>query len=211
MSSARNLGSWFDAKLTMATHITRTCNSASHYLYNLRWIRKYLSKENTKNLVHAFISSRIDYCNSLLYSVPEYQIKKLQHVQHMCARLICNESKYCHINPLLMELHWLHIKLRIEFKIVLIVFKIFKGFVPFYLSSLITHKPKSRYNLRNSRDKTLLSCPSFKFKASLGDQAFMFTAPKLWNNLLRDIRESSSINSFKSKLKTFLFKKAFYN
>ena len=194
----------------MATHITRTCNCTSYYLYNLRRIRKYLSKENTKTLVHAFISSRIDYCNSLLYSVLEYQIKKLQHF-NTCARLICNESNYCHINPLLMELHWLYIKLRIEFKIVLIVFKIFKGFAPFYLSSLITHKPKSRYNLRNSRDKTLLSCPSFKFKASLGDQAFMFTAPKLWNNLPRDIRESSSINNFKSKLKTFLFKKAFYN
>ena len=65
VSSARNLGSWFDAKLTMATHITRTCNSASYYLYNLRRIRMYLSKENTKTLVHAFISSRIDDCNSL--------------------------------------------------------------------------------------------------------------------------------------------------
>ena len=65
VSSARNVGSWFDAKLSVATHITRTCNSASYYLYNLRRIRKYLSKENTKTLVHAFISSRIDYCNSL--------------------------------------------------------------------------------------------------------------------------------------------------
>ena len=80
VSSARNLGSWFDAKLTMATHRTRTCNSASYYLYNLRRIRKYLSKENTKTLVHAFISSRIDYCNSLLYGAPEYQINKLQRV-----------------------------------------------------------------------------------------------------------------------------------
>ena len=110
-----------------------------------------------------------------------------------------------------MELHWLPIKLRIQFKIVLIVFKIFKGFAPSYLSSLITRKPESRYHLRNSRDKTLLSYPSFKSKATLGDRAFMFAAPKLWNNLPRNIRESSSINSFKSKLKTFLFKKAFYN
>ena len=114
VSSARNLGSWFDAKLTMATHITRTCNSASYYLYNLRRIRKYLSKENTKTLVHAFITSRIDYCNSLLYGVPEYQINKLQRVQNMCARLICNESKYCHITPLLMELHWLPSLIKIK-------------------------------------------------------------------------------------------------
>ena len=84
VSSAMNLDSWFDAKLTMATHITRTCNSASYYLYNLRRIRKYLSKENTKSLVHAFISSRIDYCNSLFYAAPEHQINKLQCVRHMC-------------------------------------------------------------------------------------------------------------------------------
>ena len=110
-----------------------------------------------------------------------------------------------------MELHWLPIKLRIELNIVLSVFKIFKGFAPSYLSSVITRKPESGYNLRNARDKTLLNYPIFKSKATLGDRAFMFAAPKLWNNLPRDIRESSFINSFKSKLKTFLFKKAFYN
>ena len=101
------------------------------------------------------------------------------NVFNTCARLICNESKYCHITPLLMELHWLPINLRIESKIVLIVFKIFKGFALSYLSSLITRKPESRYNLTNSRDKALLSYPSFKFKATLVDQAFMFVAPRL--------------------------------
>ena len=74
------------------------------------------------------------------------------------------------LTPLLMELHWLPIELRIEFKIILIVFKIFKGLAPSYLSSLITRKPESRYNLRNSSDKTLLSYPSFKSKATIGDR-----------------------------------------
>ena len=98
VSSARNLCSRFDSKLTMAFHISKTCNSAFYYLYNLRRIRKYLSYDNTKTLVHAFISSRIDYCN--LYGLPEYQLNKLQRVQNMCARLICNESnKYYHITP----------------------------------------------------------------------------------------------------------------
>ena len=71
----------------------------------------------------------------------------------MCARLICNESKYCHITPLLVDLHWLPVKFRIEFKILLIVFKIFKGLAPSYLSFLITPKPVSKYNLRSSSDK----------------------------------------------------------
>ena len=119
----------------MAIHILKTCNSAFYYLYNLRRIRKYLSKDNTKTLVHAFISSKIDYCSSLLYGLPEYQLNKLQCV-NMCARLICNESKYCHITPLLVDLHWLPVKFRIEFKILLIVFKIFRGLAPSYLSFL---------------------------------------------------------------------------
>ena len=158
VSSARNLGSWFDSKLTMVAHISKTCNSALYYFYNLRRIRQYLSKDNTKTLIHAYISSRVYYCNSLLYGLQEYQLNKLQRVQNMCARLICNESKYCHITPLLVDLHWLPVKFRIEFKILLIVLKIFKGLAPSYLSFLITPKPVCKYNLRSS--STLLSYPN---------------------------------------------------
>ena len=85
----------------------------------------------------------------------------------MCARLICNESKYCHITPLLVDLHWLPVKFRIEFKILLIVFKIFKGLAPSYLSFLITPKPVSKYNLRSSSNSTLLSYPNVKPKATV--------------------------------------------
>ena len=99
------------------------------------------------------------------------------------------------VNIVTVLLYWLPFKLRIEFKIILIVFKIFKGFAPSYLSSLITRKPESRYNLRNSRDKTLLSYPSFKSKATLSDRAFMFAAPKLWNNLPRDISIGNRMNA----------------
>ena len=124
--------------------------------------------------------SQAELTIAIVYCMVPQNIKSTNcNVFNTCARLICNESKYCHITPLLMELHWLPINLRIESKIVLIVFKIFKGFALSYLSSLITRKPKSRYNLTNSRDKTLLSYPSFKFKATLVDQAFMFVAPRL--------------------------------
>ena len=75
----------------------------------------------------------------------------------MCARLICNASKYCHITPLLMDLHWFPVKFRFEFKILLIVFKIFRGLAPSYLSVLIFPNPVSKYNLRSSNDSTLLS------------------------------------------------------
>ena len=83
------------------------------------------------------------------------------------------------------------------------------GLAPSYLSSLIIPKPVSKYNLRSSSDSTLLSYPNVKLKATLGERAFLFAAPNLWNAVPRIIRESTSIDTFKRKLKTHLFKKAF--
>ena len=91
----------------------------------------------------------------------------------------------------------------------MIVFKIVKSLAPSYLSLLITPKPVSRYNLRSSSDSTLPSYPNVKPKATLGERAFLFAAPKLWNVLPRYIRESISIDTFKRVLKTHLFKKHF--
>ena len=85
---ARNLGSWFDANISMTDHISKICSSSFYYLYNLRRIRKYLSNKSTESLVHAFISSRLDYCNSLLYGLPNCSLIKLQRVQNACAQLI---------------------------------------------------------------------------------------------------------------------------
>ena len=93
----------------------------------------------------------------------------------------------------------------------MIVFKIFKGLAPSYLSFfffLITPKPVSKYNLKSSSDSTLLSYPNVKPKATLVERAFLFAAPKLWNAVPRFIRESISIDTFKRKLKTHLFKKS---
>ena len=95
--SVRNLGTWFDSHLDMSTHVTKACASAFYYLYNTRHIRKYLSRESTERLV--LITSRLDYCNGLLYGAPEYQIKKLQRVMNASARLVYRAPKYCHITP----------------------------------------------------------------------------------------------------------------
>ena len=79
----------------MGTHITKTCSSAFYYLYDIRHIRKYLSRESTEKLVHAFISSRLDYCNSLLCGIPGYQTRKLQRVMNASARIIYILKSFC--------------------------------------------------------------------------------------------------------------------
>ena len=115
----KNLGTWFDSTLSMNSHVNNICSNAFYYLYNIR-IRKYLSRRSTETLIHAFVSSRVDYCNSLLYGLPAHQLNKLQRVQNAAARLIFQESKYCHIRPLLYNLHWLLVKFRFDFKILLV-------------------------------------------------------------------------------------------
>ena len=186
----------------------KLCASSFYYIYNIRRIRNCLSRQSTEILVHAFISSRLDYCNGLLYGLLDCLLNKLQRVQNACARLIFREQKFCHVTPLIKELHWLPIKYRIEFKILLITFKILNFLAPTYLSSFISLRLPSKYNLRNSSDNLLLSYPRFKSKATPGDRSFTCAAPKLWNALPFDIRSASTVNIFKAKLKTHLFRHA---
>ena len=189
----------------MASHITKIFASSFYYIYNIRRIRKYLSRQSSEILVHAFVTSRLDYCNGLLYGLPDCLLNKLQRVQDVCARLIFKEQKFFHVTPLIYELHWLPIKYRLDFKIPLINFKILNFLAPTYLSSLISLRLPSKYNLRNSNDNILLSYLHFKSKASLGDRSFTCAAPKLWNALPFDIRSASTVSIFKAKLKTHLF------
>ena len=98
-SEVRNLGSWFDSHLNMSIHISKLCASAFCHLYNIGRIRKFLSSDATKALVHAFVTSRVDYCNSLLYGLPAIQINKVQRVLNAAARLVSRAPRYCHVTP----------------------------------------------------------------------------------------------------------------
>ena len=115
-SPVRNLGVWLNSNLSMGDHLTKTSSAAFYYLYNIRRISKYFSKKCTETLIHAFISSHLNYCNSLLYGLLSCQIQKLQRVQNSAARLVFQESKFCHTQPLLRALHWLPVANRIVFK-----------------------------------------------------------------------------------------------
>ena len=120
--SARNIGAIFDNHFNFKAHIASICKSSSYHLRNIRYIRKYQSSNTTEILVHVFVASKLDHCNSLLYGLPNYQIKKLQHFQgDAAARLITLSRKHEHITPILLNLHWLPINHRIMFKILLVI------------------------------------------------------------------------------------------
>ena len=189
---ARNLGTWFDTNLSL---VTKTCKAAFYHLHNIRRIRKFLTVDSTKVLVHAFIMGRIDYCNSLLHGLPTTHINKLQRVQNAAARLICSTPRFSHITPVLYSLHWLPVRFRIIFKILIITFKAIHGQAPDYICNLIRVKNPSLYGLR-SNSQVLLVPPSTKTKKTLGDRAFSAAAPSLWNKLSCAIREEDNFNNF---------------
>ena len=205
-SKARNIGVIFDTSMSMDNHIAAICKSAFYHLRNISRIRKYLSFHTAETLVHAFVSSRLDFCNSLLFGLPKQTLKKLQHVQNVAARIVTLTRKYEHITPVLYNLHWLPIEERIIFKMLLMTFKCLMGLAPTYLSDMIKRYVPRR-NLRSMNGHRLVDV-NYTLR-NYGCRAFSVASPQLWNALPLDIRSCNGISEFKSKLKTHLFRKAF--
>jgi len=205
-ANAKNLGVVFDSCLLMDKQITNICCGTYFYLRKIGSIRRQLTNEATEQLVHALVSSRLDYCNSLLSGIPDYKCDKLQRVQNTAARIVTRTKKCDHISPVLYNLHWLPVKFRIQFKILLLVYRTFHSLAPDYLSELVNAYQPGR--ALRSADKLLLAVPLIRLK-SYGERSFAFSAVKAWNTLPHSIQTSKTIEVFKTKLKTFLFKKAY--
>ncbi len=134
------------------------------------------SHVNAETLIHAFMTSRLDYCNALLGGCSARLINKLQMVQNAAARVLTRTRKYDHISPVLSTLHWLPTKHRIDFKILLITYKALNGLAPQYLSELLSHYSPSR-PLRSQNSGHLI-IPSIKINC--GRQIFfLFSAQTL--------------------------------
>ena len=169
-------------------HIKHLCKSLVCQLRNLFKVRKYLNKESAATVVNAFITSKLDYCNSLFYGLPNYQVRKLQLLQNMATRFVSGAGKFDHISPILVKVHWLPISYRVVFRLLLLVFKAVNGLGPRYLVELFQYQNNSRTLRSNS-------------------VAFFTCALRLWNNIPLDIRKSNSVFTFKENLKTYLFRK----
>ena len=190
----------------MEQDVKKICSEANYHLRNISKIRKYLTQDSAQILIHAFISSKLDYCNSLLYGIPKYLVCRLQRVQNTAARIVTLTRKYDSITPIMFKLHWLPVHSRIIFKLLLLVYKALNGKAPSYISSLLSHRKCSR-SLRSSGQE-LLTVPMSKLN-TYGDRALSIAAPRQWNNLPLSIRKSPSIAIFKRHLKTYLFKEAY--
>lgn len=201
--SCRNLGVIFDSHLDFKSHISSVCRSSFFHLRNVGAIRKYITTDSCEKLIHAFVTSKLDYCNSLLANMPKCDIAKLQKVQNVAARIVTRTKKYDHITPVLTELHWLPIPLRIMYKLVLLTYKSLNGEGPMYLKDLLSPYTPS-VNLRSSK-QDLLENRRYKLD-SYGKRAFVCAAPIYWNAIPWNIRSAPSTAVFKKALKTHFMK-----
>ena len=206
-AKTRNLGIIFDTNMSFRNHICHVSRSIRYQLRNLGFVRKYQSQNATEQLVHALISSRLHFCNSLFVSLPLQQLNKLQRLQNSAARLFTLTKKTCHMTPVLKSLHWLPVEKRITFKVLLLVYHAVHGFSPVYIQNSIqayTVQPSTQtqvIRLRSS-DSSLLQVP--RSLRSWGDHSFSHAGPTLWNSLPLFLRQASSASSFKQLVKTCL-------
>ena len=202
VSSVRDLGVIFDHHLTMNAHVQSITRQCYMHLRNISHIRRHLTHDATKSLIQSLVISRIDYCNALLYGLPTVTVNKLQKVQNTAARIVTKTSRYVHITPILKELHWLPVKSRIQYKLLVHTFKALHGQGPTYIADMLNVYQPNR-PLR-SQDSSTLSVPRVKTKA-FGERCFTNAAPTLWNALPYQLRSASSLDIFKRTLKTHLF------
>jgi hypothetical protein len=203
--SALILGNKIDHTMSMkcqVSHISKKCYGQLHKMYK---IRKNITEEAAKTMVHSLVTSRMDYCNALLYGLPDTLLNKLWCVQKTAARLITMSLKYDHMTPVMNRLHWLPIWQRIDFKILVLTFKSLNGQAPGYLTELL----EQRTNQGTRRDNQLLLVdPKIKC-VTFGGRAFRKAAPVLWNSIPPSIRASDNVTLFKKKIKTHLCHKVY--
>uniref|UniRef100_A0A8C6NVU5 Reverse transcriptase domain-containing protein n=1 Tax=Nothobranchius furzeri TaxID=105023 RepID=A0A8C6NVU5_NOTFU len=198
----KNLGLIFDSELTFIPHIKNITKIGFYHLKNIARVRPILSRANMETLMHAFITSRIDYCIALLSGLPKKSISGLQLQQNSAARVLMKTRRREHITPVLQSLHWLPVCFRINFKVLLMVFKCLNGLGPSYLSP---YEPS--WSLRSS-GRRLLVVPKVRTHTH-SEVSFQYYGPRLWNELPEDLRAAENVHVFKSRLKTHQFRLAF--
>ena len=185
-----DLGVHFDSSLSFKGHINSLVRSCYYHTRNLYAIKDFLDRQSLLTLVHSLILSRVDYCNSLYIGLPNYLLRKLQSVFNRAARLIFSLPLRVPTTPFLMELHWLPVKARIEFKLCLITYKAINFGEPGYLAALLSPLTTgSEMALRSSVDPYRLEEPRAVQERSYACRSFYYTAPRVYNRLPVQIKQ----------------------
>jgi hypothetical protein len=212
LDCVRDLGVTLDSRLTMRQHVNVVARSCFYQLRQLRSVRNSLTFEALRTVVQAFVVSRVDYCNAVLYGVAADVIRRLQAVLHAAARLITGVRLHEHITPTIRDtLHWLPVAQRVEYKVAVMAFNCVRGACPAYFRDVC--RPvltvAGRASLRSASNNDLV-VPRTRGRR-YGPRSFRVSAPAVWNSLPAHLRTAdTSHEQFRRGLKTFLMNRAYY-
>ena len=207
--SVKNLCFTLDCHLTMNAHVSNIARTCYFELRRLASIRRFLTSTATATLVSAFVLSRIDYCSSLLFGSTHDVTSHLQRIQNYAARVILRLPMSSSITIHLKSLNWLPVKVTSTYKIACLCYHCHNSTAPSYVTDMLHEKPLHTRNTRSSSyTMPLLNRPAHS-KATLGDRSFSFASFSVWNSIPNDVRCAPSLSSFKSRLKTYLFRSVY--
>ena len=149
---------WFDSDFSFSKHVRNVCKSCFIQLRDFRNIRQFLTHDSAVSVANAFVSSRLDYCNSVFRSLSKFNLHRVQSIQKSAARIVTNSSKYTRITPVFRKLHWLPVHFCSEFKLATLVYKfIHTGFPKYFAPDLFMY-----HNTYNKHSDACIYLPPYK-------------------------------------------------
>ena len=204
--SVNNLGFRLDCHLAKNAHVTNISRTCYFELRRLASIRRLLTSIATATLVSAFVLTRIDYCNSLMFGSTHDLTSHYQLIQNYAAQVILRLSKSSSITIHLKSIHWLPVKVTSTYKIACLCYHCHSSTAPSCVTDMLHKKQLPSRNTRSSSNTMhLLNRPAHS-KATLGDHSFSFATSSVLNSISNDVMCAPSLSSFKSRLKTYLFR-----
>ena len=199
------LGAHLDENMNLKNHIKFKCKTAMWHIRQIKNVRTYLTQEACETLVLGTVISHLDYANTLFIGLPQCDIDKLQRVQNIAAKLTLNSNANSYDS--LKKLHWLPIHLRVQHKVLTLVFRCLNNQGPKYLKDKLQLYNVQRDGLRSASKSFKRLKEPFTKNKTFASRSFSVMAPIWWNELPNYVKQAGSCDSFKSKLKTFLFSK----
>ena len=197
-----------DSTMSMAAHVGRTCRTAYAQLRSISRIRSSLPISARKTLVHALVTSKLDFGNATLCGIAGTLLHRLEMVQRAAARVVLGLRRRDHhsMTAALQRLHWLPVAYRIRFKLLTLMHAAIHANTPRYLADRVSAYNPSR--CLRSADQSLLEVPRVHSER-FGRRAFSVAGPSLWNSLPLVLRTQKDDERFRRDLKTHLYKQAF--
>ena len=197
-----SLGAYFDGTLSMNIMIMECFKVCTFNLNRVKRICHCLDEDSRMLIIKTHVLGKIDYCNILLANCTAVSLRKLTKVLHNAIRFIYGLSKYDHITEYMKKAHILPIQYRIMYKTCVFVFKILNCNAPSYLDDFIALRILPHRELRSNNDFLIAQQTTY-------ENSIQYAMIRNWNSLPYDIRSLTSLDTFKSKLKTFYFNAAF--